>query len=263
MANIVLAARDLELDFQGIRALDCVSVGIEPGQLLAVVGPNGSGKTSLLNVLSGIYKPQKGSVVFCGDDITGKKSHKVAERGIARTFQHVELFGDVTVLDDIMLGCHKDMRGGVLACGVFWGPGRQEEAKFRKRAEGIISFLELSKYRTRLAGTLPLGLQKLVGLGRALAMQPKLILLDEPSSGMQRQEKEDLARFLLRIKRELGLPMLWVEHDINLVVDLADRVMVLDFGRKVAEGGPDEVMNDAEVHAAYFGSTSVSARTPA
>jgi branched-chain amino acid transport system ATP-binding protein len=254
-----LEVTDLALEFEGLHALGGVSLTVEAGALVALVGPNGAGKTSLLNCVGGFYAPTRGAVIFRGRPIGGLPPHRVAAHGVARTFQFVELFRHMTVLDNIMLGRHRHMRAGVLAGALFWGRSRAEETRHRRRVEEIVEFLELERHRKELIANLPFGVQKLVGLARALATEPALILLDEPSSGMNRQEKEELARFLLRIKHELGIAMLWVEHDMELVGDLADVVAVLDFGRKIAEGSPNRVLRDPRVAAAYLGRAATAA----
>jgi branched-chain amino acid transport system ATP-binding protein len=250
---VVLAVEDLTLEFDGLRALTGVSMSVVPGALAALVGPNGAGKTCLLNCVGGFYAPTSGRIVFGDVAIQGLPPHRIAAHGIARTFQFVELFRGMSVLDNILLGRHRHMRAGVLAGGLFWGRSRREESAHRRRVEEIVEFLELERCRKELIASLPFGVQKLVAIGRALAMEPTLLLLDEPSTGMNREEKENLARFLLRIKHELGMTMLWVEHDMELVGDLADTVTVLDFGEKIAEGPPSVVLRDPRVAEAYLG----------
>ena len=244
---------DVSLSIGHLNILHGVSFDVPKGCLVALIGPNGAGKTSVLNCISGIYHPSKGQIIFNSFDLARAKPHEVAHHGIARSFQHGELFSHLTVLDNLLAGRHTKMKRGVLSNGFFWRKTIREEIRQREAVEDIIDFLELEKYRKSMAGSLPYGLQKIVGLGRALAMEPDILLLDEPSAGMTRQEKEDLARFILRIKFELGMTIIWVEHDMQLVGDLADRIVVLNFGTKIAEGDPDTVLNDPEVIKAYLG----------
>lgn len=249
----VLTAEGLELAFGGLQVLTGVDLDVARGDILALVGPNGAGKTSLLNCINGIYRPQRGSIRYGGAELRGLPPHRVARLGIARAFQLIELFEGMTVLDTLLLGRHVHMRAGILTGGLFWGKAAREEAAHRRIVEELVDFLELGPYRKRPVAGLPYGVQKRVGIGRALAMDPALLLLDEPSAGMNRQEKEDLARFLLRIKHERGTTMVWVEHDMQLVGDLADRIAVFHFGRKIADGAPAAVLTDAAVIAAYLG----------
>ncbi len=253
MDNTVLEVRDIELSFVGLKALNKVSLQVNQGELFALLGPNGSGKTCILNLVNGIYKAQRGSVIFQGKDITGFAPHVIAGLGIGRTFQNLELFRGMTVVENLIFGRHCKMKSNILSAGLYWGLGQKEEISSRRKVEEIIDFLELERYRKQLVGGLPFGIQKLVGVGRALAMEPKLLLLDEPASGMSRQEKEDLARFLLRIKYQLRITMVWVEHDIKIVGDLCDRAAVLDNGHKIAEGSAKEVFAHPEVAKAYLG----------
>jgi branched-chain amino acid transport system ATP-binding protein len=249
----VLEVEGLAVSFGGIRALAGVRLAARTGQLHALVGPNGAGKTTLLNAVGGFCRLRAGAIRLGGTAIHGLSPHQIAARGVGRTFQFLELFRHLSVLDNLLLGRHLYMRSGLLAGALFFGRSRREQSSHRGRVEEIVDFLELERHRGELVANLPLGVQKLVAIGRALVMEPKLLLLDEPSTGMNREEKEDLARFLLRIKHELGTAMLWVEHDMELVADLADVITVLDFGETLAEGPPDTVLRDPRVAQAYLG----------
>ncbi len=251
--NGLLVVEELGLAFGGLQVLKAVTLAVPRGEIFALVGPNGAGKTSVLNCVSGIYRPGSGRIRYAGDEITGMPPHRIAQLGIARSFQLVELFPHMTVVNNLLLGRHVHMRTGIVTGGLYWRWASREEAAHRRKVEEIIDFLELDAYRKRLVVDLSYGVQKLVGVGRALAMEPRLLLLDEPSTGLNREEKENLARFLLRIKHELGTTILWVEHDMELVADLADTVSVLDFGQKIAEGPPDQVLSDPRVAEVYLG----------
>lgn len=248
-----LSLTGIDLLIGGFQILQDISFCARRGELLALIGPNGAGKTSLLNCVNGIYHPTRGEILFEGRDLVGMKPHMVAQLGVTRTFQHAELFRHMTVIDNLLVGRQTRMNTGLLSNGVFWRRTIREEVAHREAVEEIIEFLELERYREADASGLPYGIQKIVGLGRALAMEPKILLLDEPSAGMNRQEKEDLARFILRIKYEIGITMIWVEHDMQLVGDLADRIVVLNFGTKIAEGEPKEVFQNQAVVDAYLG----------
>ncbi|HEY0639524.1 MAG TPA: ABC transporter ATP-binding protein [Pseudonocardiaceae bacterium] len=249
----ILRFQDVGLSFSGVKAIDGVSFEVGPSELFAVIGPNGAGKTSIFNVLSGVYRPQRGSVRFKDTDILGMRPHRIAQLGIARTFQNIELFANLTVVDNLMLGRHHHNTYGVFAAFAWLGRARSRELANRAAVEEIIDFLELEQWRRLPVGLLPYGVQKRVELGRALAMEPALLLLDEPVAGMNLEETEDMARFILDVRDELGIPMIMVEHDMGLVMDLADRVMVVDFGRPIRTGTPHEVSRDPDVIRAYLG----------
>ncbi len=253
MSEPVARLDDVHLSFAGVKAIDGVSFEVLPRELFAIIGPNGAGKTSLFNVMSGVYRPQQGSVEFLGENILGQKPHRIAAMGLARTFQNIALFEHLTVLDNLMLGRHQHIKYG-WPSAIWWrGRARNQELEHRRFVEEIVDFLELEKWRTLPVGLLPYGVQKRVELGRALAMEPKLLLLDEPVAGMNLEETEDTARYILDIRDELDMPIIMVEHDMGLVMDLADRVMVLDFGTAITTGSPDEVQRHPDVVRAYLG----------
>jgi branched-chain amino acid transport system ATP-binding protein len=248
-----LQLSDIHLAFGGLRVLNGVSFSLQPAELLAVVGPNGAGKTSVLNCISGLYRPTSGNILFNGGDVSAWPPHRRAAAGIARTFQHVELFRHLTVLDNLLVGRHAHTSGRIIREAWYSPSTRRQEVAQRRRAEEVLDFVELQHFRKQVAGDLPYGTQKLVGFARALAMDPHVLLLDEPSAGLARGEKEDLSRFILRAKHQLHLPMLWVEHDMQMVADLADRLLVLHHGEPIAEGVPDQVLADARVIEVYLG----------
>jgi branched-chain amino acid transport system ATP-binding protein len=255
-----LDVESLNLRFGGLTVLDGVSFAVEAGELFALIGPNGAGKTSALNCINRIYKGE-GRIRFRGHDISGLSPRAVARLGIARTFQHVELFPHMSVLDNIMTGRHARLATDPLRRMVFSAAVRREEVTHRAAVERIIEFVELEGVRHAHAGALPFGIQKIVGLARALALDPSLLLLDEPSAGLTRDERDDLARFILRIKHDLKLPMIWIEHDMQMVADLADRVHVLNYGRTLASGASELVLRDPNVVAAYLGTKSSGPRS--
>jgi len=262
----LLSIRNLSLSFGNVQALTDVSLEVRQKEILAIIGPNGAGKTSLLNCISGFYKPQRGEIVLAGNNIVGARPDKIAGLGMARTFQNIELYTGLSVLDNIMAARHLLMKENFLASALFFGPARAEEGKHRRVSEAIIDFLELQPYRKAIAGTLSYGVRKRVELGRALALEPSILLLDEPTAGMNLEEKEDIARFIIDIFEGQGetypdtavlrngvKAIVLIEHDMGVVMDLADRISVFDFGRKIAEGGPEEIRNNAEVIKAYLG----------
>ncbi len=253
MAEHLLEVENITLRFGGVTAINDVSFHVDDGELFSIIGPNGAGKTSIFNTLSQVYRPQEGEIRWQGESIMGVRPDKVAELGIARTFQNIELFANMTVIDNLLTGRHVRMKSSWLAGALWYGPAKKEEMENRRRVEDIIDFLEIEQYRKLPVALLPYGIQKRVELGRALAMDPVLLLLDEPVAGMNQEETEDMARFILDIRRELGIAMIMVEHDMGLVMDIADRILVLDFGQQIAEGYPDDIQKNPDVIAAYLG----------
>jgi branched-chain amino acid transport system ATP-binding protein len=248
-----LQVQNVSLRFNGILALDDVSLAVDPAELMAVVGPNGAGKTSLLNCITGAYHANAGRIVFEGSDITSASPHRTAKQGIARTFQHNELFPQLTTIENLLVGRHAALDYGLLGAGLFFGRCRSWELKQREKVERVIEFFELEPYRKLVVGDLPYGIQKRIGLARAFAAKPRLVMLDEPSAGLNRQEKEDLARYLLRVRHEFAPTIFWIEHDMQLVRDLADRIFVLHYGKELAMGSPEEVLSNPRVIEAYIG----------
>jgi branched-chain amino acid transport system ATP-binding protein len=248
-----LQVLNLSMHFGGVQAIREVNFQVEEGELFALIGPNGAGKSTIFNCVNGLYKPTQGKILFRGEDITGIQSFKIAHKGIARTFQNIALFSHMTVLDNLLLGRNPFLRAGVLGGGFFFGKALREELESRKDVEEIIDFLEIEGFRKKIVGSLPFGIQRRIELGRALAMKPKLLLLDEPVSGMNAEEREDMARFILDIKEELGTTIVLIDHDMGVVMDIADRIVVLNFGTKIAEGEPKRIANDPVVIQAYLG----------
>jgi branched-chain amino acid transport system ATP-binding protein len=253
--SLQLQVADLSISFGGIQALNTVSLAVHKGEIYSIIGPNGAGKTTLFNCISGIYQAQEGSILFASSEIMGLKPHKIAQLGIARAFQNIELFRGMTVLDNLMSARGHAMRYGFLRAAVYLGKCSHEEVRCRDEVEEIIEFLDLQSLRKSPVGSLSYGLQKRVELGRALAMRPKLLLIDEPVSGMNMEETEDMARYMLDINEEMNITIILVEHEMGVVMDLSDKVTVLNFGTKIAEGSPHEIAEDPQVIKAYLGET--------
>jgi branched-chain amino acid transport system ATP-binding protein len=249
-----LEVRGVSLRFGGVRALTDVSFGVKPGELFSIIGPNGAGKTSIVNCISGRYRPTEGQLFYRGQDITSLNPNARPRLGIGRTFQNLALFHHMSVLDNIMVGRHHLLKNNFLTGSLYWLTGaRREELEHRHKVEEIIDFLDLQSVRKATAGTLPYGLRKRVELARAMALEPQLILLDEPMAGMNFEEKEDMARYIVDLNEEFGMTVMMIEHDMGVVMDISHRVMVLDFGRKIAEGDPAAVLADPHVRRAYLG----------
>jgi len=253
IGEVVLSVQGVSLAFGGVRALQDVSFDVREHEVRAIIGPNGAGKSSMLNVLNGVYHPQKGTIRLLGQEFADMEPHRAAEMGIARTFQNIALFKGMSVLDNIMAGRNLKMRTNILLQALRIGPALREEIEHREVVERIIDFLEIQAYRKMQVGRLPYGLQKRVDLARALAMEPRVLLLDEPMAGMNLEEKQDMCRFILDVNDQFGTTIVLIEHDMGVVMDISDRVVVLDYGRKIGDGTPDEVRGNQAVIDAYLG----------
>ena len=253
MGQPLLKVDNMSIRFGGVKALQDVSVEVQENTIHALIGPNGAGKTTLLNCISRVYKADTGQVIFNGRDISHQKPYKVVDEGIARTFQNLELFSNVSVMDNMLLGCHSRKKTGFFSEALFWGKARKQEHEFRTKVEEIIDFLDLQAYRMEIISNVPYGVQKNVELGRALVMEPKLLLLDEPSSGLNVEETQDLVFWLEDIRAEFGITILLIEHDMRLVMDVCDKISVLNYGKLLAEGNPQDVVNHPDVVKAYLG----------
>jgi branched-chain amino acid transport system ATP-binding protein len=253
IGDVILNVQNISLSFGGVKALSDISFDVREHEIRAIIGPNGAGKSSMLNCINGVYTPQQGQITFRGQTFSHMDSHQVAVMGVARTFQNLALFKGMSVLDNIMTGRNLRMKSNLLLQAIRFGPAEREEFEHRRKVEEIIDFLEIQAYRKTPVGQLPYGLQKRVDLGRALALEPQVLLLDEPMAGMNVEEKQDMCRFILDVNDEFGTTVVLIEHDMGVVMDISDRVVVLDYGKKIGDGTPDEVRNNPEVISAYLG----------
>ena len=253
IGDVILALENISLAFGGVQALSDVSFDVREHEIRAIIGPNGAGKSSMLNVINGVYHPQHGTISFKGEKRHQMNPHKVASQGVARTFQNIALFKGMSVLDNLMTGRNLMMKTGILQQALYWGATQREELEHRAKVEEIIDFLEIQSIRKTPVGRLPYGLQKRVELGRALAAEPTMLLLDEPMAGMNVEEKQDMCRFVLDVNEEFGTTIVLIEHDMGVVMDISDRVVVLDYGKKIGDGMPDDVRNNQAVIDAYLG----------
>ena len=255
IGDVILDVKNISLRFGGVKALTDISFNVKEHEVRAIIGPNGAGKSSMLNCINGVYTPQEGSITFRGQTFGHMDSHQVATMGIARTFQNLALFKGMSVLDNIMTGRNLRMKSNILMQALRIGPAEQEEMMHREKVEHIIDFLEIQAFRKTPVGQLPYGLQKRVDLGRALALEPQVLLLDEPMAGMNVEEKQDMCRFILDVNDEFGTTIVLIEHDMGVVMDISDRVVVLDYGKKIGDGTPEEVRKNEEVISAYLGTS--------
>jgi branched-chain amino acid transport system ATP-binding protein len=253
IGEVILDLKNISLRFGGVKALTDISFDVREHEVRAIIGPNGAGKSSMLNVINGVYRPQEGDIIFRGEHHRDMNTYAAAKAGIARTFQNIALFKGMTVLDNIMTGRNLKMKSNFLLDALYWGPAQREEIAHRRKVEEIIDFLEIQHIRKTPVGRLPYGLQKRVELGRALDAEPSILLLDEPMAGMNVEEKQDMCRFVLDVNDQLGTTIVLIEHDMGVVMDISDRVVVLDYGRKIADGTPDAVRSNQDVIDAYLG----------
>ncbi|MDO9597179.1 MAG: ABC transporter ATP-binding protein [Azoarcus sp.] len=255
IGEVILDLKNISLRFGGVKALTDISFDVREHEIRSIIGPNGAGKSSMLNVMNGVYHPQEGTILFRGEPRQQMDPHMAATQGIARTFQNIALFKGMSVLDNIMTGRNLKMKTNLFQHALFWGAAQREEIEHRKKVEEVIDFLEIQSIRKTPVGRLPYGLQKRVELARALAAEPTLLLLDEPMAGMNVEEKQDMCRFILDVNDQFGTTIVLIEHDMGVVMDISDRVVVLDYGKKIGDGTPDEVKNDPDVIAAYLGAS--------